>query len=146
MRARNFVFSGILTALSIVLSLAAAELLLRIKNSSMTNYDIEMWRYAKELKVKSLDESLDFDHVRSRSALLQNIELRLNNWGLRGPDIVPRLPDERRILFLGGSITLGWGVAEENTVEARLERMLNALGSALLCLMGVWAITIPNAM
>jgi lysophospholipase L1-like esterase len=136
MRARSFVFSGILTAVSIVLSLTAVELLLRIKNSSMTNYDIEMWRYAKELKVKSLDESLDFDHVRSRSALLQNIELRLNNWGLRGPDIVPRLPDERRILFLGGSITLGWGVAEENTVEARLERMLNAPGERVAVLNG----------
>ena len=75
--------------------------------------------------------------MRSRSALLQNIEkLRLNNWGLRGPDIVPRLPDERRILFLGGSITLGWGVAEENTVEARLERMLNAPGERVAVLNG----------
>ena len=52
MQAKSFVFSGILTAVSIVLSLTAVELLLQIKNSSMTNYDIEMWRHAKELKVK----------------------------------------------------------------------------------------------
>jgi lysophospholipase L1-like esterase len=136
MRARNFLFSGILVAVSIVLSLAAAELLLRVKNSAMSNYDIEMWRYAKELKFKSPDESLDFDHVRSRSALLQNVEIRLNNWGLRGPDIVSRPLDERRILFLGGSITLGWGVAEENTVEARLETMLNAAGERAVVLNG----------
>ena len=74
--------------------------------------------------------------MRSRSALLQNIELRLNNCGLRGPDIVPRLPYERRILFLGSSITLGWGVAEENTVEALLERMLNAPGERVAVLNG----------
>src|SRR5262245_60816363 len=120
MQARNVVFSSVLVVASVALSLTAAELLLRVKNSSMTNYDIEMWRYAKELKAKSPDESLDFDHVRSRSALLQSVEIRLNNWGLRGPDVPPRAPDERRILFLGGSITLGWGVSEESTVQARL--------------------------
>jgi hypothetical protein len=37
-------------------------------------------------------------------------------------------PGDRRILFLGGSITLGWGVREADTVEARLEKMLNAPG------------------
>jgi lysophospholipase L1-like esterase len=128
MRAKDFLVSAIVALVSVALSLVAAEVLLRVKNSSMTNYDIEMWRYARELKVKSSDEALDFDHVPSRSALLQNVQIRLNNWGLRGPDLSSRLPNERRVLFLGGSITLGWGVPEENTVEAHLERMLNAAG------------------
>jgi lysophospholipase L1-like esterase len=136
MRARDFLVSGVVAVVSIVVSLAAAEVLLRVKNSSMSNYDIEMWRYAKELKVKSADEALDFDHVPSRSALLQNVHIRLNNWGLRGPDLTPRVPNERRILFLGGSITLGWGVPEENTVEARLEGMLNAAGEHATVLNG----------
>src|SRR5262249_56519728 len=33
-----------------------------------------------------------------------------------------------RVLFLGASITLGWGVAEEDTVTARLERRLRDSG------------------
>src|SRR5262249_45880581 len=111
---------------SLALSAGAAEAILRLKNSSMTNYDIEMWRYAKELKRRSADPELAFDHVKSRSAVLQNVEVRLNEWGLRGGPVA-RLPrGGRRILFLGGSIALGWGVPEADTVEARLERMLNA--------------------
>jgi hypothetical protein len=125
-----------LLGFALVLSLLAAEAFLRIKNSAMTNYDIEMWRYANELKQKSDDAQIDFDHRRSQNALLQNTEIGLDSWGLRGPEALPLHDDERRILFLGGSITLGWGVEEKNTVEARLERMLNASGETVQVLNG----------
>lgn len=111
---------------SATVALAIAEGALRVKNSSMNTYDIEMWRYAKELKAPSADPALDFDHVRSKSAVLQNVTIRLNEWGLRGGPVVPRPADGRRILFLGGSIALGWGVDEASTVEARLEQLLNS--------------------
>ena len=122
--AKNLMFSLFLVVISVALCLVGAEVILRVKNASMTNYDIEMWRYANELKQKSPDPALDFDHVRSKSALLQSIKIRLNEWGLRGPAVEPAPPGGRRILFLGGSITLGWGVDEDQTLEARLERML----------------------
>jgi GDSL-like lipase/acylhydrolase family protein len=102
----------------------------------MTTYDIEMWRYAKELKVRSDDPALDFDHVKSRSAVLQNVTIRLNEWGLRGGPVKRVPPDGRRILFLGGSIALGWGVPEDQTVEARLEQMLRASGTPAQVLNG----------
>src|SRR5690242_5290455 len=88
-RKKTLLFSVILIAGSVILGLAAAELVLRLKNASMTNYDIEMWRYAHELKKPSLDPSLGFEHVKSKSALLQNIDIRLNEWGLRGPPVEP---------------------------------------------------------
>jgi lysophospholipase L1-like esterase len=119
-----------------VLCLLAAEAFLRVKNSAMTNYDIEMWRYANELKQKSDDPQIDFDHRRSQSALLQGTEIRLNSFGLRGPEIGPLQHGQRRILFLGGSITLGWGVPEQDTVEARLERMLDDSGNGAQVLNG----------
>jgi hypothetical protein len=125
---RQAVFSILLLGITLALSLLAAEAFLRIKNSAMTNYDIEMWRYANELKQKSDDPQIDFDHLRTRSALLQSTEIRLNSWGLRGGEVPPPQKDQRRILFLGGSITLGWGVAERDTLEARIERMLNESG------------------
>jgi hypothetical protein len=94
----------------------------------MQTYDIEMWRYARELKRKSPNPDLSFDHVHSKSAIVQNVAINLNEMGLRGGPL-RRLPDGgRRILFLGGSITLGWGVAEAQTVEAQLEAMLHAVG------------------
>jgi lysophospholipase L1-like esterase len=129
-------FSVLLLVITLVVSLLAAEAFLRIKNSAMTNYDIEMWRYANELKQKSDDPQIDFDHRRSQSALLQSTEMRLNSFGLRGPEVAPLQKDQRRILFLGGSITLGWGVAENDTLEARLERMLNYGGDAAQVLNG----------
>jgi len=122
--------------LSIAVCLLAAEGMLRIKNSSMANYDIEMWRYSNELKQRSDDPALDFDHRRSQSALLQSTVIRLNSWGLRGPEVTPLQPGERRILFLGGSITLGWGVPEEDTIEARIERMLSDAGEPAQVLNG----------
>jgi lysophospholipase L1-like esterase len=134
--AKNLVFSLVLIVLSVALCLIGAEIILRVKNASMTNYDIEMWRYANELKQRNPDPALDFNHVKSKSALLQNIDIRVNEWGLRGPPVDPALPDGRRILFLGGSITLGWGVREDETVEARLERMLSDSGEKVQVLNG----------
>ena len=70
-KSKQLIFSLILTVVSIAVSLAFAEVFLRVKNSSMRSYDIEMWRYAKELKVRSLDPTLDFEHVKSKAATLQ---------------------------------------------------------------------------
>src|SRR6266478_7175245 len=117
---KNTVFSIALLVFSVVVALVISEGILRVKNSSMKNYDIEMWRYARELKVKSSDPSLDFEHLKNKSAVLQNVEIRLNEWGLRGDPVPPASPDRRRILFLGAATTLGWGVPEEYTVERQL--------------------------
>ncbi len=128
--------SLIVLVVSLGLALGAGEAALRVKNSSMKTYDIEMWRYAKELKVKSDDAHLDFDHRKSASAVLQSVTIRLNDWGLRNGPVEPVPPGGRRILFLGGSIALGWGVPEESTVEARLERRLREAGEHVQVLNG----------
>ena len=127
-RAKHVIFSVILFCISTVVALSAMEGILRIKNYSMTNYDIEMWRYAKELKIPSEDPRLGHEHIRNASALLQSVTIRTNEWGLRGPPVPPRDPAVRRILFLGGSITLGWGVREEDTLTERLARMFAERG------------------
>ncbi|TAN61734.1 MAG: hypothetical protein EPN20_11915 [Magnetospirillum sp.] len=48
--------------------------------------------------------------------------MAINSRGLRGPEPVD--DGQPRVLLLGSSITLGWGVAEENTLRARLETAL----------------------
>jgi lysophospholipase L1-like esterase len=125
---RNAIFSILLAVVSTVIALGAGEAVLRIKNSAMNNYDIEMWRYAKELKAPSEDPRLGHDHIKNASAVLQSTLIRTNEWGLRGGPVQPRDPSIRRILFLGGSITLGWGVPEDETVTADLARMFAAAG------------------
>lgn len=135
-RTRNALFSAVLLVVSVVAALCGGEVILRVKNSAMNNYDIEIWRYSRELKVKSADPAIDFEHRRNASAVLQNVDVRLNEWGLRGGPVAPERGQIRRILFLGGSATLGWGVKEDETLEKRLERLLAARGERVEVLNG----------
>jgi lysophospholipase L1-like esterase len=48
----------------------------------------------------------------------------VNALGLRGAELAAKAPDERRILFLGDSLTYGQGVGDEETVPAALEQAL----------------------
>lgn len=135
-RTKSVIFSIVTMSLSLAICLLLAEGFIRFKNSSMSNYDIEMWRYANELKEKSDDPAIDFDHRRSVSAMLQSVEIRLNEQGLRGGPLAERKKGQRRILFLGGSITLGWGVAEDQTLEARIQQKFAASGAPVEVLNG----------
>jgi lysophospholipase L1-like esterase len=125
------VFTALMLVVSTAVALAAAEVVLRVKNSSMKNYDIEMWKYSRTLKFRSPDPALGHEHVRSASAVLQSVTVRTNEWGLRGGPVPAATPDKRRILFLGGSITLGWGTPEEETVTGRLQTMFERDGRAV---------------
>ena len=132
-RARGIGVRVLLMATSLAICVAVAEGALRLKNASMKNYDIEMWRYARTLKCRSENPILGHDHVPSSKATLQSVEIRTNEFGLRGGPVPP--PNEkRRILFLGSSITLGWGVAEDDTVTARLQKMFEKDGHETLVL------------
>lgn len=109
--------------ISFFTALAVAEGVLRLKNYSMSNYDIEMWRYAKELKIRSDITLLGHEHIASKKATLQSVDIRINEKGLRGPAIPQYKEGKRRILFLGSSVTLGWGVKENETVTERIREM-----------------------
>ena len=102
-----------------------AEGLLRVKNANQQNYTIEMWRYSKLLKKRSDDIELGHEHVPNAKAKLQNVEISLNSFGMRGEE--PALTDKKRkrILFLGSSNTLGWGVAEKDLMTSLIEEKLN---------------------
>lgn len=127
-RPRGGLVSTAMVTLAIVLGLGGGEALVRLKNADMRNYDIEMWRYANELKVASADPALGHEHRHDASAVLQSVSIRTNEWGLRGGPVTQQPPGGRRILALGASITLGWGVPEEQTFTALLQKDLAAAG------------------
>jgi len=122
---RNILLAVAITLVTTIAMLGFGEGVIRLKNSSMKNYDIEMWRYSNELK--RADPDLGHDHVKNSSALLQSVNIRTNEYGLRGGPVSDG-ENERRILVLGASITLGWGVPEEETLTARLEKMFKDTG------------------
>ncbi len=124
-------FFTFLSIVSCSFALLLAEGVIRLKNLDMKQYEIEMWRYAKELKFQSKNPILGHEHIPSRKARLQSVEIRTNQLGMRGENVEPKKSDARRILFLGSSITLGWGVAENQTTPAQLETLLRNQGESI---------------
>jgi lysophospholipase L1-like esterase len=56
----------------------------------------------------------------------QGIPVDINSHGLRGPETTYEKPSGKfRILNLGDSIVMGWGVREEDTYGQRLQSLLN---------------------
>ena len=118
-------FLNILVSIfSLFLIFIIIEMGLRIKNKFVIDYDIEMWRYSKELKVKSNDKEINHEHKKNSSAILQNVEISINSKGMRGNDIDLEnwQISNKKILFIGSSITLGWGVNERMVQNKILER------------------------
>ena len=124
MKLKNILQNLTLVIATLVVTAFAGEILLRIKNSDQKNYVVEMWRYAKELKKYTGNSVLGHEQLPFRTVKLQNVEFRTNDLGMRGPP--DQTPDEakNRILILGSSITLGWGVPEQDTIRAKLEGIL----------------------
>lgn len=115
---------AVLVALAVFLVLA--EVTLRLYLARNTFYDVEMSRYASEIKVEAADPAIGHVHRPNAYAHLMDVDVQINADGLRD-DEHRRLRDgRRRLVFLGDSLTFGWGVEQDATFAALLERMLDA--------------------
>ncbi len=123
---KNFFGQTIIFICSFVLSLAAVELGLILLNSNGKNYNVEMWKYSKELKTKSANLDISHIHKKSSEAILQGVNIRTNSYGMRGDE--PGLSFDRRILFIGSSITMGWGVDESDIFTTKIAQKFQSLG------------------
>ncbi len=121
---RNLFINSLFFFITLLVGLAFVEVILRFKNHDQKNYNIEMWRYAKLLKVKSPDPELGHEHRPHTQAMLEGVMIQINSLGMRGPE--PNLSDwaRKRILVLGSSNTLGWGVPEQETLCGLLRKAL----------------------
>ncbi|HEV8111501.1 MAG TPA: SGNH/GDSL hydrolase family protein [Planctomycetota bacterium] len=62
-----------------------------------------------------------YEMVPDRDHFTYEHPVHVNQLGLRGPDLQPKGADERRLLCIGDSTTYGQGVADADTIPARLE-------------------------
>src|SRR5436309_15627215 len=109
---------------STVIGLMAIELFVRLIVDDGMQYDLEMWKYATELKRISDDPLIGHEHKPSRRAKLMGVDFETNSKGLRDRETsYAKPPGKLRILMLGDSLTVGWGVAVEDTFPRRVERM-----------------------
>ena len=115
-------FLGIAT----VVTLGLGEIVTRVIASRRLIYNIEMVRYATQLKMPDPLGEVSHVHRPSASARLMGVDVSLNSLGNRGPELTtPRDPSRKRVFVLGSSVTLGWGVPFESTFTARTQAMLN---------------------
>jgi len=82
----------------------------------------EVTRYVLELEP---DEELVYKQRANFDTVYQGVPFRTNELGLRDDPVPLPADGELRILVLGDSVTVGWGVHAEDRFSERLEKMLS---------------------
>ena len=126
MRARRL-FADLVANLAVLLVLALLfEGILRVLYAHSLDFDMEMWKYAARLKHSVDNPKLSFVHVPNGHEFLMGVDVRTNSQGLRDNEYsLTKAPGIYRIMMLGDSTTLGWGVPLKDTAAKVLERALN---------------------
>ena len=126
---RRFAF-GILMIIGWVVVVAIViESFVRVFADDGMQFDLEMWKYARDVKQVSSNPLIGHEHAPNRRATLMGVDFQTNSRGLRDRDFPYEKPAGRlRILMLGDSLTVGWGVRAEDTFSKRIETMLRNRG------------------
>lgn len=119
----------LLVFLSTLIALAGVEIFIRASSKYVLHFfDVEMWRYAREIKTESTVPGVVENHRGNVEAQLMGVRIRTDSSGFRRPDQdieSVRKPDHSIVVALGDSLTLGWGVGEGQTYPEVLETTLN---------------------
>src|SRR5215210_2251790 len=123
------VFLGV----SSLLALVAGEFSLRLASEHWLRIlDVEMWRYARLVKMVSDRPGVIEEHRPDAEAFLMGARVRTDEHGFRRPDPATEARRQtgsrtsRTVIALGDSLTFGWGVPEGRTYADQLERLLPA--------------------
>lgn len=113
-----------LTIITIALCAVVGETALRVGYSRFADYNLEMWRYTSSVKVGNPNPRLPFFHAPDRRGFYYGAEIETNSFGFRDREYpVQRVPGMSRIIMLGDSFALGWGVPFDSTFAKQLERL-----------------------
>lgn len=114
-----------LLAVTVLLMAAMFEVACRTVANTGLQYDIEMWKYATAIKRIAADPAVGHEHTPGTSAHLMGHDVAINARGWRNREVAADKPaGVTRIMMLGDSIVFGWGVAQDQTMSAKLERDL----------------------
>ena len=118
----------LIVSFSFLFTFFLCEILLRAKHTLFYDYDIEQWRYAKKLKIKHLNTKIGHTHIVSKKAKLQGVTIKINKYGQRDREYTNEdlKKFDRSFLFIGSSITLGWGVESNDTFISKLNVLSKA--------------------
>lgn len=127
---KKVLFPTLLLAFCLALTAAVTEIAVRLVADDGMQFDLEMWKYARDVKVVSADPLIGHEHGPNRKAKLMGVEVATNAKGQRDREIpYERTPGVLRIAMVGDSLTEGWGVPFEETFSKRIERLYEAAGT-----------------
>ena len=105
--------------------IGAGEITVRLLYHHLSNYNMEMWRYACDIKKPLSRSDLPFHHFPNKAGTYYGVKIQTDSLGFRDADYSVEKPaGKKRIITLGDSFTLGWGVDFSKTFSKRLERRL----------------------
>lgn len=117
----------ILFVISAIVSFLMLEIVVRGFYKFFASYHTEVFRYAAEIKKPLDDTDLPFHHFTSKRGQYYGVEIKTNSNGFRDREYSLAKPEKmNRIIVLGDSVVLGWGVPFELTFSEILEKKLNA--------------------
>ncbi len=123
---KNLLFALVLMLLGILISFVMLEGYVRLTQTDGQNFDIEMWRYAKDLKRVSSIPGMGHEHVPGQSGTYMGVPVSINGHGWRDQAYALEKPSQViRIMMLGDSVTFGWGAPPEGVTSNILEKRLN---------------------
>ena len=121
---RRFAFPLLMVAMCAVLAIGGMELYVRLVVDNGMQFDLEMWKYARDVKIVDPDPLIGHRHGANRSAELMRVSVATNSRGLRDREYsFEKPPGMLRVIMLGDSFTEGWGVPEKDTYVRRIERL-----------------------
>ncbi|GJM15980.1 MAG: hypothetical protein DHS20C13_13070 [Thermodesulfobacteriota bacterium] len=126
MNLKNLLIRLLAILIVFIVILTLGEVLIRVYLHFNTAYDIEMTKYALNLKNDSDNKLIGHIHTPNKSMELMDVMVDINSDGLRDKEYPVSRSDKHRIIFLGDSLTFGWGVKEEETFATLIEEDLSS--------------------
>src|SRR5512143_1410881 len=99
----------LLVAVVLVVCGLLLEVMTRLFVDNGLTYELEMWKYATQVKVRDTRPDMGHKHGANKNA-------------------EQAAPGVARIAFVGDSTTMGWGVAEKDTFANQVIAKLQAQG------------------
>ena len=126
---RGYLLNALMFALTLALIAGAVELYVRLVEDDGMQFDLEMWKYAKSVKVLSDNPRIGHEHRSNADAFLMGARVTTNSAGFRDEEVpVEKRPGSTRIMMLGDSVLFGWGAKQDETVAARLQQAWRRAG------------------
>ncbi len=123
-----FCANTLLVVASLAVFCGLMELSVRIAYPLFANYNLEMWRYFRDMKKRlPAGDPMSFYHHANKSGHYYGVDVEINEYGIRD-DPISEAPQAgvTRIVLLGDSFVFGWGVPFDEMMGQQLEQMLNA--------------------